>query len=157
MVKRGTLIAINSYYKSDIASEKISHNAPFITEVCTRVHIFVTLWDTGLVHCGICEINQLSSNVVKHVVIIDYISVEIIWLFHICPYEPRTWPQCIWRLATTLQNAISVVWHLIWLATWLLYNSLFRMTTSQKFALLAISHNVNPSVPLLVLFNFLNT
>ena len=43
----------------------ISHNAPFVTEMCTRVHISVTKWcivGFCLMHCGICEIGLLKRH-----------------------------------------------------------------------------------------------
>ena len=55
----------------------ISHNASFVTEMCTCLLQNGALWDISLMHCGICEMRLLSVHVILLMTIYVILSGEI--------------------------------------------------------------------------------
>ena len=59
------VVVYNIVPQSPLITGSISHNTPFSTETCTFLSPIGVLWNTGLVHQGICEMGLFTRDYLK--------------------------------------------------------------------------------------------
>ena len=59
------VVVYNIVPQSPLITGSISHNTPFSTETCTFLSPIGVLWNTGLVHQGICEMGLFTREYLK--------------------------------------------------------------------------------------------